>query len=195
MPPRRRPSGSPVSALRTSSAEAYNASPEETRATPIASKVDTKLTEPPSFVACEAFDGPREGYEFKSGSDGVGYYRAGTGPEEKAGGDEAAPATATAKAPATATKWRDPDDEHFDLESVPALTPEEIKVSEDEERERVARISAVRTVSLDASPPPTQLLTGFSATDRDESSWRARCRSPRSSAQYLSTSMQTMMDG
>lgn len=120
-------------------------------------KVDTKPAVPASFVACEVFDGPREGYDFKSGSDGVGYYRAGTGPEEKAVGDEAAPATATATATtvtatatATATKWRDPDGEHFDLESVPALTPEEIKVSEDKEQERVARISAVRTISLGA---------------------------------------------
>ena len=102
-------------------------------------KVDTEPAEPARFVACEKFDGPREGYEFKSGSEGVGYYRAGTGPEEKAGDGEAS------LAPAPASKWRDPDDEGFDIESVPAQTPEEIKASEDEERERVTRISAVRS--------------------------------------------------
>jgi hypothetical protein len=116
-------------------------------AAPMPAKVDTEPAEPARFVACEKFDGPREGYEFKSGSEGVGYYRAGTGPEEKAGDDEAS------LAPAPASKWRDPDDEGFDIESVPALTPEEIKASEDEERERVTRISAVRWQPRTASCP------------------------------------------
>ena len=151
MPPRRRPSGSPVATSPVS--------PEEASATSSTAKVDAKPSEPPSFVACEAFDGAREGYDFKSGSNGVGYYRTGSGPEENAGGDDDASTTGQtpAPAPAPATKWRDPDDAGFDIESVPAMTPEEIKASEDQERERVARISAVRRLpGCFVPPPPTQ---------------------------------------
>ena len=118
-------------------------------------KVATEPAEPASFVACDKFDGPREGYEFKTGSEGVGYYRAGTGPEEEAGGDEAS------LAPAPASKWRDPDAENFDIDSVPAMTPEEIKASEDKERERVTRISAVRRQPRAASCPTLVSPLGF----------------------------------
>jgi hypothetical protein len=162
-------------------------------------KVETKPVEPASFVACEKFDGPREGYEFKTGSDGVGYYRAGTGPEEKASGDEPDGGEASL-APAPASGWRDPDDEGFDIESVPALTPEEIKASEDEELERVTRISAVRRQPGTASCSwPLFRRSAFdrcvSATGHDERSWRARCRSQRSFAQYSSSSTQIRMGG
>lgn len=184
MPPRRRPSGSPVG----------SASPEERSATLATAKGDATPTEPPSYVACEAFDGAREGYEFKNGINGVGYYRTGSGPEEKAESETVAGDAVPAPEPAPATKWRDPDDANFDIESVPAMTPEEIKVAEDKERERVTRISAVRLhPSCYVPPPPASLLTVCSG--HDDRSWRARCRTRRSSAQYLSSLMLTRTGG
>ena len=149
MPPRRRPSGSPTAATSPTTAAAAATGPEEIAPTsePAAEEQAPSKTSEPGFVACETFDGARDGFEFKSGSAGTGYYPTGCD-EAASGGDASTDETAPA------TKWRDPDDAGFDLESVPALSPEEIKASEDQDRERVARISAVRS-----RPPPLLLAT------------------------------------
>ena len=168
MPPRRRPSGSPTAATSPTTAAAATG-PEEIAPTsePAAEEQAPSKTSEPGFVACETFDGARDGFEFKSGSAGTGYYPTGCD-EAASGGDASTDETAPA------TKWRDPDDAGFDLESVPALSPEEIKASEDQDRERVARISAVRS-----RPPLYSSLRTRAAHALDGAADRVpRCRAP-----------------
>ena len=123
---------------KTESPEPASEPDEPEEAPAAAAAAEAAAAERPDFVACDSFDGARDGYELKSGPEGQGYYST----------DAAAPPPPAADA-AGGAKWRDPDDEGFDLDSVPALSPEEIKVSEDVERERVSTISSLARTMTD----------------------------------------------
>ena len=99
------------------------------------------------FVPAEAFAGAKPGYDFKTGARGCGYYaQLELDPEP---GPEPEPEPEP-RVEATSSSWAAPEDQQFDLESVPALSAEEIQAQESAEQERVAKhVALVRELCDD----------------------------------------------
>jgi hypothetical protein len=113
------------------------------------------------FVAADEFGGTREGYVFGTGASGTGYYReAAAAARAERASKLQAPVPAPAPTPerevgeegeagGSGSKggWVAPEDQQFDLESVPALSAEAIKEAEDAEALRVGRhVGLVRSL-------------------------------------------------
>ena len=147
MPPRRRPSSSPI---RTVPSPPH---PEE--------KAETKQPEPepepepgrepepghageeaPAYVPAATFGGARAGYEFKRGTQGLGYYYASQP-------SAAETAETTSDGAEKGSGWTDAG-ERFSLESVPALSAEKIQEMESQEELRVAELSRLARSSSDS---------------------------------------------
>lgn len=109
---------------------------------------------PPSmadFIAAETFDGAREGYDFGTGESGTGYYKvaAKQAREQRAAKLQTDGSQSTDEASAAeSTAWGSRNGEAFDIDSVPAMSAEDIKAAEDAESARVAKhVGLVRSLA------------------------------------------------